>query len=309
LAGSSLPSVLTIFGPTAIGKTSIAIELANRLNGEIVSCDSRQVFKFLDIGTAKPTPAERDKARFHLVDVISPDHFLNAYSFRLLASDAIEDILAREKVPIMTVGTGMYLKAMTDGIFEAPDADQELRSRLEEIADSDGLVALHRRLADVDPEMASTLSINDRVRIIRALELYKLTGKTRAELQDERQLDPLPYLFVFAGLSLERKALYDRIDRRCEQMLERGLIGEAKSLRENGVLSDSMAAKIVGYNEAFEYLDDLCSLEEMLNKFRQATRNYAKRQLTWFRKHPGIEPFDGRDNMLIDKILERFRGA
>lgn len=309
MADSSLPRVLTLFGPTAIGKTSIAIELADRLNGEIVSCDSRQVFKFLDIGTAKPTPAERDKARFHLVDIVPPDHFLNAYCFRLLASDAIRDILEREKTPIMTVGTGMYLKALTDGIFEAPDADQELRSGLEKIADTNGLEALHRRLADVDPEAASALSINDRVRIIRALELYNLSGKTRSELQDERQLDPLPYSFVFAGLSLERKALYDRIDRRCEEMLESGLITEAKSLRENSVLSDSIAAKVVGYSEAYQYLDKLCSLEEMMKKFKQATRNYAKRQLTWFRKHPGTEPFDIRDNGLIDKILEQFWDA
>lgn len=302
----SHPRVLTIYGPTAIGKTSIAIDLAARLNGEIVSCDSRQVFKFLDIGTAKPKPAELDSARFHLVSIIPPDHFMNAYRFRLLAEDAIEDILARGKTPIMTVGTGMYLKAMTDGIFEAPDSDPELRSRLEEIADKDGPEALHERLAEVDPATASTLSINDRVRIIRALELYNLTGKTRSELKSERHLDPSPYKFVFAGLSLERKALYDRIDSRCEVMLDSGLIAEAKSLRGSGVLSDSMAAKIVGYKETYEHLDGLCSLDEMLSKFRQATRNYAKRQMTWFRKHPGTELFDVCDNMLIDNVLVRF---
>ena len=304
---SSCPRILTIYGPTAVGKTSVAIEIAVRIDGEIVSCDSRQVFKYLDIGTAKPTTAEREQVRFHLIDVIHPTRLMNAYEFRLLAEKAIDDILARGKVPIMTVGTGFYLKAMTDGIFEAPSADDEFRLRMEEIIESDGTVALHARLKEIDPEAASAISENDAVRIIRALELYYLTGKTRSELAKETQLSPSPYKFVFMGLTLDREELYEKIDRRCEQMLDDGLMEEAKSLREKKLLSDEMAEKIVGYNEVYKHLDGIYSFDETLAKFQQATRNYAKRQLTWFRKHPGGWICDVSDNMLTDKILQEFQ--
>jgi tRNA dimethylallyltransferase len=307
LADKKFPAVLTIFGPTAVGKTSVAIEVAERVGGEIVSCDSRQIFKYLDIGTAKPTAEEMARARFHLVDIIPPNRFLNAYQYRQMASDAINDILLRGKRPIMTVGTGLYLKAMMDGIFEAPVIDEEIRSELEERADSKGLDSLHHELEKLDPESAFAISENDRVRIIRALELYKLTGKKRSDLHNERQLDPLPFRFVCVGLALDRDALYARIDRRCDQMIADGLVEEAKSLREGHVLSDAVAEKIVGYNEAFRYLDGLYDMDKMGEKFKQATRNYAKRQMTWFRKHPGSAALDVGDNALVDSILRALK--
>lgn len=304
-----MPRVLAILGPTAVGKTVVAIQVAERLGGEIVSCDSRQIFKYLNIGTAKPSEAERKRAVFHMIDMMLPDRFMNAREFRSLAETAIDDIVSRGKLPIITVGTGFYFKAMTDGIFEAPSADGSFRREMERIAESDGSVALHERLSDIDPKAASEISENDKVRIVRALELHYLTGKTRSELSDETQLPPSPYQFVTVELALDREELYDRINRRCEQMLVDGLIDEAKSVRERELLSDDMAGKIVGYKEAYEYLDGSCDLDGMLSKFQQATRNYAKRQITWFRKHANGLKYDVSDNALVDNILRDFENA
>ncbi len=302
------PVVAVIYGPTAVGKTSAAIEIAERLDGEIVSCDSRQIFKHLDIGTAKPTQDEQKRARFHLINVIPPERFMSAFEFRQLAEQAIDDILDRGKVPIVTVGTGFYLKAMTDGIFEAP-SDEHLRARLEDEAETYGSASLYEKLKDIDPKTASELSENDTFRIIRALELYELTGMTRRDLAEKNQLGPSPYHFVLAGLTQERSLLYERINRRCEAMIESGLVSEASSLREKGILPDSIASKIVGYAEAFRYLDGLYDNETMLADFQQSTRNYAKRQVTWFRKHPGGRHFDVDDNSLIYNMLREFGGV
>lgn len=296
--------VPVIYGPTAIGKTSLAIQLSQAINGEIVSCDSRQLFKHLDIGTAKPTTEERESVKFHLIDLIEPKRFLNAFEFRKLAEEAIDGILQAGRLPVMTVGTGFYLKAMTDGIVEAPSANEEIRSRLEELAESNGITALHSRLQSLDPETASLLDENDKVRIIRALELCELTGKTRRELTEENQLEASPYNFVFVGLTMDRDHLYDRINARCEQMIDDGLIDECRRLREKGRLSMDVADKIVGYREAFQYLEGIIDRDEMISRFKQSTRNYAKRQLTWFRKHPGGRVFDVEDKVLFDNALE-----
>ena len=304
-----MPRVLAILGPTAVGKTAVAIQVAERLGGEIVSCDSRQIFRHLDIGTAKPSETERKRAVFHLIDVMPPDRFMNAHEFRRLAESAIDDIISRGKLPIMTVGTGFYFKAMTDGIFEAPSADEGFRQEMERTAESDGLATLHGRLFDIDPKAASQISENDKVRIVRALELHYLTGRTRSELSDETQLPPSPYQFVTVELVLDREEIYNRINRRCKQMLVDGLIEEAKSVRERELLSDDMAEKIVGYKEVYEYLSGGCDLDEMLSKFQQATRNYAKRQITWFRKHASGSKHDASDNILVDNILRDCEGA
>ena len=301
-----LPRVPAILGPTAAGKTSVAIEIAERINGEIVSCDSRQVLKYLDIGTAKPTASERKRAQFHLIDVIRPDRFLNAFEYRKLAETALDGILSRGRVPLMTVGTGFYFSAMTDGIFEAPGADEDFRRRMEMLARSQGSATLHARLSEVDPQTAALVPENDLARIIRALELYHLTGKTKGELSAETQLPPSPYHFVVVQLVLDRKELYSRIDRRCRKMLDDGFINEARSLRETGLLSDELASKIVGYNEVYQYLDGLCNMEEMLSRFQQATRNYAKRQMTWFRNHASGRNCDASANMLADNVLRCF---
>lgn len=297
-----LPAVIVIYGPTAVGKTTVAIEIAEKLSGEIVSCDSRQIFKHLDIGTAKPTEDERLRAQFHLIDIIPPDRFMSAFEFRQMAEQAIDEILSRGIIPIMTVGTGFYLKAMTDGIFEAP-SDDLIRAKLESEAGTDGSASLHERLMEIDPQTASGLSVNDSFRIIRALELYELTGMTRSELVEKNQLGPSPYHFVFAGLTLERSLLYDKINKRCEAMIAAGLIDEARALRENGILPDEIAAKIVGYAEVLRYLDGHCDSDTMLADFQQATRNYAKRQVTWFRKHPGGRQFGVESNAVADNML------
>jgi tRNA dimethylallyltransferase len=291
-----------IFGPTAVGKTSTAIAVAERLGGEIVSCDSRQVFRNLDIGTAKPSAEDRARVRFHLIDVAPPVRFLNAFEFKLMAENAIRDILDRGRVPIMTVGTGFYLKVMTDGIVQAPSADKSLRAEFETIVHEQGAAALHKRLAEVDPDSASALKPNDTVRVIRALELYHLTGKTRSQLMQSGEMRPSPFRFTFAGLSLSRDELYRRIDLRCIDMLGAGLLDEARNLKEKGILSGDFASKIVGYSEVCAHLDGLMDEQQMLSKFQQATRNYAKRQMTWFRKHPGGPWFDELDTGIVDKV-------
>lgn len=298
--------MLAILGPTAVGKTAVAIGIAEKLDGEIVSCDSRQIFKYLDIGTAKPTKAERERVNFHLVDIMEPDRFMNAWEFKRLAESAVDDIVARGKTPILTVGTGFYFNAMTDGIIEAPSADEEFRREMQSIIDTDGTETLHNRLSGVDPEAASEISANDSVRIIRALELYHLTGKTRGELSRETQASPSPYHIVSVQLALDRDVLYERIDRRCEQMLVDGLIDEARSLREKGTLPDEIAAKTVGYKEVFGFLDERLTEEELLADFQQSTRNYAKRQLTWFRNHASGRIFDASDKLVVDNILADF---
>jgi tRNA dimethylallyltransferase len=306
LEDRALPQVLAILGPTAVGKTAVAVEIAEKLDGEIVSCDSRQIFKHLEIGTAKPTEAERERVVFHLVDIMEPERFMNAWEFKELAESAIDDIVARGKTPIITVGTGFYFSAMTDGIIEAPSADEEFRREMQSIIDAEGTESLHKRLSDVDPKAASEISANDSVRLIRALELYHSTGKTRGELTGETQATPSPYHIVTVQLALDRDMLYERIDRRCEQMLVDGLIDEARSLREKGILPDEIAAKTVGYKEVFEFLDGRLTEEEMLADFQQSTRNYAKRQLTWFRNHASGRIFDVSDKLLVDSILADF---
>ncbi len=301
--------MLTILGSTAIGKTRIAIEIAEARKGEIVSCDSRQVFRHLDIGTAKPTEAERERAVFHLVDFVEPDHFINAHDFRKLADEAIEGTIRRGNTPIMTVGTGLYLKAMTEGIFEAPPADEGFRDEMKKLADEEGAESLWKKLSEVDPISASEIGKRDIVRIVRSLELYHLTGLTRQELKDRSQLPPLPYDFKMYELSLEREELYSRIDTRCEQMIEDGLIEEAKKLRESRLMSDEMADKIVGYSEAYRYLDGEFEKEVMIDKFQQATRNYAKRQLTWFRNNTDALKIDVSDALASETITEHFVGT
>lgn len=300
------PAVLTILGSTAIGKTRIAIEIAESSGGEIVSCDSRQVFKHLDIGTAKPTAEERDRAVFHLIDFLEPTRFMNAHEFRELADDAIADVLKRGKTPILTVGTGLYLKAMTDGIFEAPPADDEFRDEMKTLADREGAEHLWDRLNKVDPIAAADIGKRDIVRTVRALELYHLTGLTKKELMDRNQLPPLQYEFRMYELTFDRDSLYARIDTRCEQMIEDGLIEEAENLRSGKILSDDMAYKIVGYNEVYRYLDGEFNKEEMIDKFQQATRNYAKRQLTWFRNNTDAMEVDASNVLASETIIGAF---
>ncbi len=285
-------SLLCLLGPTAVGKTEIAIQLAQHLNGEIVSVDSCQIYKQMDIGTAKPTPEEQEAARHHLIDCVDIAQAFSVADFQSLADIAIADIQNRGKLVILVGGAGLYFRAIVDGLFEGPGADASLRKRLEAEAAQHGVEALHDRLRTCDPEAADRIHPNNLVRVIRALEVYELTGTPMSELQQQWQPENQRYPFIAFGLTMPRKLLYRRIEQRVDIMLTNGLITEVESLLAAGYSRDSNALQSFGYKELIAYLDGKCTYDEAVDRLKQNTRRFAKRQLTWFRKDKRIEWMD-----------------
>lgn len=298
--------VLVILGPTCVGKTQISLKLADILKGEIVSFDSRQVYKLMDIGTAKPTKEEREKIRHHLIDLVFPGEKFTAADYGKKARETIRQIIKRNKQPIAVGGSGLYLKAMIEGFFQGPKADEKIRKRLEREAQELGGPHLFSRLKEVDPQAAKRIHPNDSVRIIRALEVYELTGKPISFWQREGSYEPSAMEFVKIGLNLERKELYQKINLRTEEMIAQGFLDEVKMLKKKGFTPKLKALKTVGYQELFDYLDGKLDLQEAIEKIKVNTRHYAKRQLTWFGKDKEIIWLDGEDDNLIKKILEHF---
>ncbi len=295
-----------ILGPTCVGKTQISLKLADILKGEIVSFDSRQVYKLMGIGTAKPTKEEREKIRHHLIDLVSPDENFTAADYGKKARETIRQIIKRNKQPIAVGGSGLYLKAMIEGFFQGPKADEKIRKRLEREAQELGGPHLFSRLKEVDPQAAERIHPNDLVRIIRALEVYELTGKPISLWQREGSYEPSAMEFVKIGLNLERKELYQKINLRTEEMIAQGFLDEVKMLKKKGFTPKLKALKTVGYQELFDYLDGKLDLQEAIEKIKVNTRHYAKRQLTWFGKDKEIIWLDAEDDNLIKKILEHF---
>lgn len=280
--------VLLIVGPTASGKTAVGIELAKRCDGEIISADSRQVYQHLSIGTAKPTPQELSQVEHHLVDVVPPDEEFDAARFAELADEVIEELWHKDKLPIVVGGSGFYIKALIDGLFDAPSADEELRERFRQQPKE----TLHQMLESVDPASAEKLHPNDRKRVIRALEVYELTGKTISQLQKEHQQNKKEkYEPLFIGLSYERQTLYRRIEDRVDKMIEGGLIEEVESLLEI-YPAELNALQTVGYQEIIRYLRGDIDKGEAIRLIKRNTRRYAKRQLTWFRRDERIHWID-----------------
>jgi len=295
-----------ILGPTCVGKTQISLKLADILKGEIVSFDSRQVYKLMDIGTAKPTKEEREKIRHHLIDLVFPGEKFTAADYGKKARETIRQIIKRNKQPIAVGGSGLYLKAMIEGFFQGPKADEKIRKRLEREAQELGGPHLFSRLKEVDPQAAKRIHPNDSVRIIRALEVYELTGKPISFWQREGSYEPSAMEFVKIGLNLERKELYQKINLRTEEMIAQGFLDEVKMLKKKGFTPKLKALKTVGYQELFDYLDGKLDLQEAIEKIKVNTRHYAKRQLTWFGKDKEIIWLDAEDDNLIKKILEHF---
>ena len=295
-----------ILGPTCVGKTQISLKLADILKGEIVSFDSRQVYKLMDIGTAKPTKEEREKIRHHLIDLVFPGEKFTAADYGKKARETIRQIIKRNKQPIAVGGSGLYLKAMIEGFFQGPKADEKIRKRLEREAQELGGPHLFSRLKEVDPQAAKRIHPNDSVRIIRALEVYELTGKPISFWQREGSYEPSAMEFVKIGLNLERKELYQKINLRTEEMIAQGFLDEVKMLKKKGFTPKLKALKTVGYQELFDYLDGKLDLQEAIEKIKVNTRHYAKRQLTWFGKDKEIIWLDAEDDNLIKKILEDF---
>jgi len=298
--------ILTILGLTASGKTKVSLEIADILKGEIVSADSRQIYRFMDIGTAKPGLEERKNIPHHLIDLVNPDEYFSAADYSTKAREAIKNILGRGKEPIVVGGAGLYLRALFKGIFKGPGKDEEVRSKLKERAEKFGIDSLYEKLDKKDPEAAKKIGPHNLVRIIRALEVYELTGKKISELQKEGEYPPEEYDFVKIGLELDREQLYQRIDQRVEQMIKAGLVAEVKSLKEKGYDLRFAPLRTFGYKEIFHYLDGNMSLDEAVQNIKLETRHYAKRQITWFKKEEGIFWIDWEKENPRDEILRIF---
>ena len=282
-----MPQIITIAGPTASGKTALSIQLAKEMDGEIVSCDSMQVYKDMDIGTAKPTPEEQEGIPHHMLSVAEPWEDFSVSRYCAMADPIVEDILRRGKSPIIVGGTGLYMDALIRGNAFAPCPSTGRREELEALAASQGIDAVIERLQKADPESAARLHPSDQKRIIRAMEVYLETGMTITEHNRKTQEIPPKYHPIrFALADRQRQTLYDRIDRRVDTMVEAGLIEEIQGLLARGIPEKCTAMQAIGYKEFVAALHGACSLEEAAGQVKQASRRYAKRQLTWFRRNP-----------------------
>ncbi|MBQ2707829.1 MAG: tRNA (adenosine(37)-N6)-dimethylallyltransferase MiaA [Clostridia bacterium] len=297
----SKPRILAVCGPTASGKTALAIELARRHNGEIISCDSMQIYRGMDIGTAKPTEEEKCGIPHHLIDIVDPCEPFSAADYAPLAKAAAADILARGKLPIFCGGTGLYLDAvLTDNDYADADTDPALRASLLDDAEKYGPDALWQRLYAVDPDAAAAIHKNNVKRVARALEIYLTSGVTKTEWDARSRLRESPYDAVILALDRPREALYARIDLRVDLMIAAGLPEEVRALYESGRLPrDCTAAQAIGYKEFLGWLDGTMTLEEAADAVKLASRRYAKRQLTWFRRNPAVHWLAADDDFEI----------
>jgi len=300
------PKIVVILGPTAVGKSELALELAGQLNGEIVNADSQQVYRFMDIGTGKPTMAERERVRHHLIDVVKPDQEFNAAMFRHLASEVIHQIHARKRNPMVCGGTGLYLRALTRGLFEGPAQDVIFRSELEKEIAQSGLGSVYRRLAEIDPTVTSTIHPNDRSRTVRALEVYQLTGKPISQWQNEHRFQEDSFAVLKVGLTLDRVELYERINRRSAAMIQAGLLDEVRSLAARGYSLDLKPLGSVGYAQMGKVIRGALTIDAALAEMQQQTRHLAKRQLTWFRGDKDVRWFLPKQISEIFELSKEF---
>ena len=300
------PRVVIILGPTAVGKSELALELAARIGGEIVNADSQQVYRYMDIGTGKPPMADRERIRHHLIDIVNPDEEFNAALFRNRATQVILQIHEKHHCAVICGGTGLYLKALTRGLFSGPSQDPEMRRRLQQEIDEKGLGPLYQRLLGIDPSVASSIHPNDRQRTIRALEVFQLTGKPLSQWQREHAFQEQPYEVLKIGLNRERGELYDLINRRSEQMIQDGLLEEVRSLTDKGYGLDLKPLRSVGYRQMGRVLQGGQEMPDALEDMKQETRRLAKRQLTWFRGDPDILWYQPNQPQGIIESVKRF---
>ncbi len=282
-----MPKLLAIVGPTASGKSLISLLLADQLGGEIVSADSRQIYKYLDIGTAKPSLEDRRKVPHHFIDILEPNQDYNAGQFGIEARLRIQEIISRGKVPILVGGSGLYVKAVVDGFFEGPGKDPEIRLQLENRLKEEGGASLLHTLLKVDPASAMTMETSKPRRIIRALEVFYITGKKLSEFHREQSTPP-PFNAVQVGLMWRRESLYERINERVDWMFSEGLIDEVERLRAMGYSVTLNSLNTVGYKEVYEFLQGQQTKEKAIELIKRNSRRFAKRQLTWFRSDQRI---------------------
>ena len=300
--------IICIAGPTASGKTTLAVELAKELNGEVVSCDSMQVYRRMDIGTAKPTKEEMQGIVHHMIDVAEPDEDFSVSRYCDMASPIVDDILARGKTAVIAGGTGLYMDSLIRGNAFAPFPATGVRERLEEQADAEGMQAMLRRLQSVDPDSAARLHLSDRKRILRALEVWLEAGETITEHNRKTQAIPPRYTPLWLGLDFaDRGELYHRIDTRVDAMLEMGLMEEIRELLASGIPAKCTAMQAIGYKEFVNALNGEETVEKAAEEVKKSSRHYAKRQLTWFRRNPRLHWLTRQTGQKNEEILTAAR--
>lgn len=283
--------VVVLIGPTAVGKTKLSIELAKKFNGEIISGDSMQIYKGMDIGTAKITKEEMEGIPHYLIDIIDPDDSFSVAEFQKLVREKISEITNKGKIPFIVGGTGLYIQAVLyDYQFEETKTDLTYRRQMETVAEAEGAEALHNQLKEVDPISAEKIPYQNVRRVIRALEIQHVTGKKASEWQEEQKKELL-YDATIIGLTMDRELLYSRINERVDKMLDQGLLDEVKEFYEQN-LRDCQSIQAIGYKEIYKYFDGLSTLEEAVDELKQNSRRYAKRQFTWFRNKMSVQWFN-----------------
>ncbi len=301
-------NVIVILGPTASGKTKLSIELAKDIHGEIVSADSMQVYKYMDVGTAKPDEEEKQGIKHYLIDEITPDREFSVAGFQQLAIKYIDDIINRGKVPIVSGGTGLYIDSLIYNIeFGDTICDWELREKLKNEALEKGNEYLHNKLKEIDPEAAEKIHMNNVKRVIRAIEVYTYSQKPISMHQEESRKNPSKYSFMIFGLRMDREKLYERINQRVDLMLEKGLVQEVKKLIEMGYDKSTIAMQGIGYKEILSYLRGEITLDEAVYVLKRDTRHYAKRQLTWFNRMKDVTWIDIDQNSNLNEIIKNIK--
>ena len=305
--------LIILTGPTAVGKTKASIGLAKALNGEIISADSMQVYKHMDIGSAKIRPEEMQGVKHYLIDELEPDEEFHVVRFQKMAKKALDEIYAKNKIPIVVGGTGFYIQALLYDIdFTENEGDTEYRKELEQLAMKEGSGALHDMLRKVDPESADAIHANNVKRVIRALEFHKQTGGKISEHNEQEREKTSPYDFCYFVLNDERERLYNRINLRIDQMLEEGLVEEVRALKEEGYTKDMVSMQGLGYKEILDYLNGNCTLEEAIYILKRDTRHFAKRQLTWFRRERDViwiakNDYQYDEDKILNALLEHVK--
>jgi len=298
--------LVIILGPTAVGKSELAMELATSSNGEIVSADSQQVYRYLNIGTGKPSAVDRRQVPHHLIDVVDPDEEFNAALFRSLAAQSIEEIRQRGHSVFVCGGTGFYLKALTQGLFDGPAQDAGIRQVLQQRVEREGLPALYQELVQIDPSAAVAIHPNDRQRTIRALEVYLSTGRPLSQWQKDHAFQQQPYDVLKIGLHRERGELYQRINRRSDQMIQDGLLEEVRGLVAKRFSLTLKPLRSVGYKQMGQVICGAQELADAIDEMKQETRKLAKRQITWFRADREIRWFDPTSKTAVVDAVKSF---
>jgi tRNA dimethylallyltransferase len=298
--------IVVLAGPTAVGKSALGIELAQLFKAEILNADSMQVYRGLDIGTAKPGPAERQVVPHHLLDLVNPDEEFNAALYRQMAVPLIAAIGARGKVPLLVGGTGLYIKTLIGGLLACPPLDPDLRRSLQQECRERGSAALYERLKILDPQAADKIHPQDKIRIMRALEIIKLTGSRFSAQVKGHGFKDSPFQSLKICLHLDRDQLYQRINQRCLAMIDKGLLAETKALLAKGYSSELKPLKSIGYRHMIQYLHGNSLWDQVIQNFQADTRRYAKRQMTWFRADPEVVWFDSEQKEKILETIKKF---